>query len=155
MAAALATCAAAKQNKFAAMDDAIWERGFKTRTFDLSDVDQGNGPQKCWDTPGGCTNVVGYAKDLRLDTNRFRADMKSCVKHVQDDDKDAGSFRVNATPGFFINGRHISGAQPFESFVRLVDEELATANERITKGTPKARYYKTWVLDKGEKTVAP
>ena len=32
---------------------------------------------------------------------------------------------VNGTPGFFINGRPLSGAVPYETFVRLIDEELA------------------------------
>jgi protein-disulfide isomerase len=31
---------------------------------------------------------------------------------------------VNGTPAFFINGRMISGAQPFDAFKRVIDEEL-------------------------------
>ena len=36
-------------------------------------------------------------------------------------------MRVGAdgTPATFINGRFLSGAQPYEAFKRLVDEELA------------------------------
>ena len=32
---------------------------------------------------------------------------------------------VNGTPAFFINGRMLSGAQPFEAFKKIIDEELA------------------------------
>jgi protein-disulfide isomerase len=32
---------------------------------------------------------------------------------------------VSGTPAFFINGRVLSGAQPFEAFKRVIDEELA------------------------------
>jgi protein-disulfide isomerase len=32
---------------------------------------------------------------------------------------------VNGTPAFFINGRPLSGAQPFDAFKRVIDEELA------------------------------
>ena len=32
---------------------------------------------------------------------------------------------VDGTPAFFINGRMLSGAQPFEAFKRIIDEELA------------------------------
>ena len=32
---------------------------------------------------------------------------------------------VNGTPAFFINGRLISGAQPFEAFRKIIDDELA------------------------------
>jgi len=35
---------------------------------------------------------------------------------------DAG---VTGTPAFYINGRMISGAQPFEAFKKIIDEELA------------------------------
>ena len=43
---------------------------------------------------------------------------------VQDDSDDAAKLGVTGTPAFFINGRFLSGAQPFESFKRLIDEEL-------------------------------
>jgi hypothetical protein len=37
-------------------------------------------------------------------------------------------FAPSAQPtGFFINGRAISGAQPLESFVQVIDEELTRA----------------------------
>ena len=32
---------------------------------------------------------------------------------------------VSGTPGFFINGRTLEGAQPIEAFKRIIDEELA------------------------------
>ena len=157
MAASLATCAAHKQGQFAAMDEAIWDKGFKNRQFDLSDVDLGNGPEKCWDTSAGCAHVIGYATDIGLDVSRFKADMRACVPIVTADDTDlATNLQVNATPGFFINGRFLSGAQPVEAFAAVIDDELAKANERIKKGTPKSRYYRTWVLTKGlKKVVAP
>jgi protein-disulfide isomerase len=40
---------------------------------------------------------------------------------------DAG---VDGTPAFFINGRMISGAQPFEAFKRIIDEELELKSNR-------------------------
>ena len=62
---------------------------------------------------------------------------------------------MSATPSFFINGRFTSGAQPIESFAKIIDEELAKATERIKKGTRKARYYQEWVIEKGETSAAP
>jgi len=35
---------------------------------------------------------------------------------------------VIGTPTFFINGRVTACARPFESFARIIDEELARAN---------------------------
>ncbi|MFI5179306.1 MAG: DsbA family protein, partial [Vicinamibacterales bacterium] len=40
---------------------------------------------------------------------------------------DAG---VNGTPAFFINGRVLSGAQPFEEFKRVIEEELELKKSR-------------------------
>ena len=34
------------------------------------------------------------------------------------------SLGVSATPAFFINGRFMPGAQPFEAFQRVIDDEL-------------------------------
>ena len=40
----------------------------------------------------------------------------------------------NGTPTFFINGRNLSGAQPFEKFKKIIDEELERADKLIAKG---------------------
>jgi protein-disulfide isomerase len=153
MASAMALCAAHKVGKAMPMDEALWEKGFKARNFDQTNIDLGNGPQKCWETPDGCKAAVQIAQDLGHDPKKFKADMTSCVKVVQDDDADAGTFQVNATPTFFINGRVLMGAQSAQAFSAIIDDELAKANDRIKGGTPKTKYYKAWILDKGEKSV--
>ena len=156
MAGALANCAAGKQGKHKEMDRLIWDKGFNVRQLDNSDVTPAEGggqPQKCWDMPDGCKNVVSYAQELQLDINKFKADMKACQAIVQKDQKDLQALMVSATPSFFINGRFISGAVPIENFITVIDEELKKANERIAQGTPAAAYYQTWVIEKGLKTV--
>lgn len=157
MAGAIAQCAAARQGKAKEMDAAIWDKGFKVRQMDLSDVpaaEAGDKPAKCWETADGCKNVVGYAQDLELDMNRFKADMKGpCVQHVQMDMKQLQQFAVGATPAFFINGRYLSGAMPIENFSALIDEELKKAKEKVQAGTARADYYKTWVIEKGSKSL--
>ncbi len=164
MAAALAFCAAGKQGKHKEMDALLWDKGFKARNMDLSDVppaaekQQGAekaGPQKCWDTAEGCKATVAFATELQLDLNKFKADMKGeCQQIVQNDMKALSALGVAATPGFFVNGRFLSGAMPIENFSALIDEELKKANERIQQGTPAASYYQQWVIDKGQKTLA-
>jgi len=37
---------------------------------------------------------------------------------------------VNGTPAFIINGRLISGAQPYENFKAIIDDELARADKK-------------------------
>ena len=68
----------------------------------------------------------GYAKDLGLDMDRYRVDVVSSdvKKRISTDMAEAQKLGVTGTPGFFVNGRFVSGAQPFETFKRLVDEEL-------------------------------
>ena len=156
MAGALALCAASKQGKHKDMDRLIWDKGFNVRQMDMSDVapaEGGGQPQKCWDLPDGCKNVVSYAQELQLDVNKFKADMKECQGSVNKDMKDLQALLVSSTPAFFVNGRYISGAVPIENFVAVIDEELKKANEKVSQGTPAAAYYQTWVVEKGLKTV--
>jgi protein-disulfide isomerase len=66
------------------------------------------------------------AADLGMDAARFN----TCVdehryKEVVEADQQAGNDAgVNGTPAFFVNGRLLSGAQPFEAFKKVIDEEL-------------------------------
>lgn len=154
-AGALAVCAADKQGKFKELDALMWDKGFNARQFDKDATPEGGGAaQRCWDTPAGCPIVVGFAKDLGLDLDKFKADMKSeCQQLVQKDMRELTALGVGSTPTFFINGRYMVGAAPTESFVQLVDEELKKANERIAAGTPAANYYQQAVLDKGLKQL--
>jgi protein-disulfide isomerase len=137
--AALAACAAAKQGKFIEMDDLLWERGFMK---------------------GGYTAelFLTLADELHLDRKRFLADQagEACKAQLADDMSVLQKLAMNGTPGFFINGRFLGGAQPIEVFTKLVDEELARANERIAAGTAAAAYYQKFVVERGEtRVVAP
>ena len=50
---------------------------------------------------------------------------------VDRDIKDAGKLGVEGTPAFFINGRFVNGAQPYEVFKKIIEEELAkSANKK-------------------------
>lgn len=44
-------------------------------------------------------------------------------------------------PNFFINGRQLTGAQPYPAFKKIVDEELVTARALVASGTPRAMVY--------------
>jgi protein-disulfide isomerase len=44
---------------------------------------------------------------------------------IKEDIEEGNRVGVTGTPGFFINGRQISGAQPLEAFARIIDDELA------------------------------
>jgi protein-disulfide isomerase len=176
MVGALAFCAAGKQGKAIEMDRMLWDKGFNARQFDLTDVpvtgqqppqpqqpqpQQGQKPAeapgqtvKCWDHPDGCKNVYAWASELGLNMDKLKADMKGdCTQQVATDGRQLAQFAVSSTPAFFINGRYISGAQPLDTFVQVIDDELKKANERIAAGTPAASYYQQWVMDKGLKSL--
>jgi protein-disulfide isomerase len=46
-----------------------------------------------------------------------------------------------ATPSFFVNGRKITGAQPFPTFQAVVEEELKKAEALVQAGTPADQVY--------------
>lgn len=107
--AAITSECANEQGKFWEMHDKIFEEnvagGLASATADT---------YKTW------------AQELGLASVSFGA----CVdeqRHKGTIDKDfalGNEITVNATPTFFINGRMLVGAQPFESFKAIIDEEL-------------------------------
>lgn len=66
------------------------------------------------------------AQDLSLDMAKFKADMESpeIAKVVDDDAELARKVGVNGTPGFFVNGVLVSGAQPLPAFKAIIDRWL-------------------------------
>jgi protein-disulfide isomerase len=70
-----------------------------------------------------------YATQLGLDLDEFKKDLGSAEvkKRIDDDTSEAARLNVRGTPAFFINGKYLSGAQPFETFKQRIDEELGTA----------------------------
>src|SRR5204862_252734 len=67
-----------------------------------------------------------YAKNVGLDAAKF----DQCLKDkpfkaaIDKDVADGEKVGVNGTPAFFINGRMLSGALPFDKFKEVIDEEL-------------------------------
>ncbi len=67
-----------------------------------------------------------YATEIGLDAAAFTAcfDSGRFRAAVQEDAAHGQAVGVSGTPAFFINGRFLSGAQPFEAFKTIIDEEL-------------------------------
>ena len=61
---------------------------------------------------------LGYNIDSCLDSGKFRSE-------VQKDLSDATAAGGQGTPYFVINGKPLSGAQPFSAFKQIIDAELA------------------------------
>lgn len=68
-----------------------------------------------------------YAQDLGLDLAKFEACRTSpeAQEEIQADYEYASGLGVRSTPTFFLNGLPIVGAQPYEMFKQVIDQELA------------------------------
>lgn len=123
MAAALAAEAAGRQNKFWEMHDKLFANGRA-----LTDE-----------------NFEKWATELELDVDKFKADMKdkALETKVRKQQSQGAVLGARGTPSFFVNGRHLSGAQPFEAFKALIDVELKEAEALVAKGTAKKDVYAT------------
>lgn len=139
MAPALAACAGHKQGRFAQLDKLLWEKAFEVDRFDVG---------LCWESEEGCPLALELGKEAGLNLIKMKADMKSCLADQKADQVGLAAHGMEATPGFFINGRWIQGAQQFERFAALIDEELTKATQRL-KPTPRGKYYQTWVVERG------
>ncbi|WAM29612.1 DsbA family protein [Myxococcus sp. NMCA1] len=84
-----------------------------------------------------------YAQELGLNVAKFKAALDSGkFKAKVEADMAAGSaLGANGTPTFFINGREFVGAQPFEAFKRVIDEEIGKADKLLAAGTKPEELY--------------
>jgi protein-disulfide isomerase len=102
-----AAACAGEQDRFWQMHDRLWEN-----------------PQQL-----GVPELKAHAQALGMDAPAFSACLDS-GRHASlvERDFEAGqAYGVSGTPAFFINGRPLIGAQPFEAFQAVIDDELARA----------------------------
>ena len=107
--AAEAAMCAGKQGKFWEMHEALFN----------------NQPQ--WVRAGNPIQMFeGYASELGLEEDAFNACLRGGDMALQIDDDIAEAIQrgVRATPTFFINGRKVEGAYPYEIFKKIIEEEL-------------------------------
>jgi protein-disulfide isomerase len=77
-------------------------------------------------------SLIEYARNLKLDDKQFDSCLTS-EKYKADIEKDQMEGRnagVNGTPGFFINGVFVNGAQPKDAFTSVIDDELGRATSQ-------------------------
>ena len=99
-----------------------------------------------------------YAQELGLNMKKFDAalDAQKGKEAIEADAAAGGKIGAHGTPAFFVNGKFLSGAQPYEVFKAKIDEELKSADALIAKGTPKAKVYDVLMKDaKTEVAAAP
>ena len=71
-------------------------------------------------------DLASYAEKLELDSERFGACLADSAtgRKVDADAAAAASVGITGTPAFLVNGILLSGAQPLEAFVKVIDAEL-------------------------------
>jgi len=108
--AAAASMAANEQGKFWEFHDKLFENQRALKRPDLEN----------------------YAKELGLDVNKFKAvlDSNKYESLIAGDQALASKVGANGTPTFFINGRKIVGAQPYDAFKTAVDRALSEAQKK-------------------------
>jgi len=95
---------AREQGKFWEMHDLLFEKGVS----------------------GGVAAFKSYAQQLGLDTAAFNEclDTGAMAAEVQKDMADGAAAGITGTPGFLVNGKLVSGAQPFSVFQQIIEAEL-------------------------------
>jgi len=111
--AAIAAVAAQRQGRFWEMHDTLFDNQRKLDPADLT----------------------RYAAEIGLDARRFEADLDDpqIADFVDDNQRLAVAVSAIGTPSFFINGKNLRGAQPFERFKEIIDAEIeASSNARLS-----------------------
>ena len=90
-----------------------------------------------------------WAKEAGLDVNRWKKDKDSpeVAQVIQKDNSYGQSVGADGTPSFFINGRFVSGAMPFDTFKTVIDDQIKKADEALKKGVKHDKLYETLVAE--------
>ena len=76
----------------------------------------------------GREKYIEWAKGFGLNVDKFTKAMDDPNRYkdfLADEAKQSDEAGIHGTPTFLINGKMVRGAQPVESFKRVIDEELA------------------------------
>jgi protein-disulfide isomerase len=92
----------------------------------------------------GDDELAGYAEKAGLDLRRYRAALaksEGLRRRIEADEVELKRLGMVGAPMFFVNGRPLRGAQPIETWKKLIDEELVKADAKLRAGVPRKRLY--------------
>jgi protein-disulfide isomerase len=94
-------------------------------------------------------DLEAIARSAGLDVSRsMSAVTQSKYKAaIELDGEVADDFQASGTPHFFINGRRLVGAQPFEKFQAIIDEEIRHGQGLLAKGVALPALYDALIKD--------
>lgn len=76
-------------------------------------------------------NLVGLAGEIGLNTSAF-SECLSSGRHsdlISQESQIVRALGLRGTPGFLVNGLFINGAQPFEVFQQVIDQQLTAVEQ--------------------------
>jgi len=90
-------------------------------------------------------NFEKWAQESGADVAKYKAALaaKKYTAKVDEDMALANKIGANGTPAFRINGVTVSGAQPFDAFKKVIDQQLEEAGKALKAGTKPADLYTT------------
>ncbi|MCG3209679.1 MAG: hypothetical protein FOGNACKC_03306 [Anaerolineae bacterium] len=120
--AAEASECAAEQNQFWAYHDRVFADQVSERSTLSAD------------------RLTELAGEIGLDTAAFRQclDSGKYTSQISQESLSVQSLGVRGTPAFLINGVFVSGAQPFEAFQQVIEEQLAQLGVETEPAPPTA-----------------
>ena len=88
-----------------------------------------------------------WAKEAGLNLAQWKKDKESpeIAALISKDNAYAQQVGAEGTPSFFVNGKFISGAMPFETFKGAIDEQIRKADELLKSGTKQEKLYQALV----------
>ena len=114
--ASVAAECANEQKKFKEMHDVLFEKQNEWSNQNIESV---------------MNTFSQYASDLGLEEKAFDSCLKNgkYIEEIQKDLDDGRTYGISGTPGFFIGNDQIGfielkGAQPFENFKKVIDNQL-------------------------------
>jgi len=133
--ASQAAVAAEKQGKFWPMHDILFKNQQNLKRPDLEK----------------------YAAEIGLDMAQFKKDLDDpATKKRVDEDLELGKkLGVQGTPNFFVNGRPVRGAVPFEQFKTVIDDELGRAKKLQEKGVAAGKVFAALMKGEGKGLGTP
>src|SRR5207248_4531087 len=90
-----------------------------------------------------------WAREIGLDLARWKKDKDSpeIAAAVTADASYGQQVGADGTPAFFINGRFVSGAMPFETFKPIIDDQIQKAAAALKRGVKQEKLYETLIAE--------
>jgi protein-disulfide isomerase len=131
-----AACAAHKQGRYADFASRLWQQAWALE------------PKPRLDRAALAPEALSRLADtVGLNRAQFAAEMngEACRGEIARNRQQLAAIGVNGTPTFFVNGRLFVGPRTVDGFSRVIEAEIAKADQAVASGVRLEDYYDTLV----------